>query len=241
MKGLKCTNCGAPLRITRRHVNEGTVECKYCGSSISLDGPTEDDREMLQGLAVFKEMRRFLGFDLDELNAPLTRPHNSAITLANTPGLLFRADIPPAGMTLGNAFLLFFTLFWCGFMVVWNGIGIATGAWVMVAFGLLHDAVGVFLAYLVLWQWIGRETLHAERGRFDRTKRLLFFRWTKSIQWPHVEDFVFKVSSRSGRSAQPGLYLVSGTKRIRLAANASTAELRWLRTELRRFFETIWN
>lgn len=47
-------------------------------------------------------------------------------------------------------FLLFFALFWNGFMVVWMGIALISGAWIMAAFGSIHALIGLGLAYYCL-------------------------------------------------------------------------------------------
>lgn len=47
-------------------------------------------------------------------------------------------------------FLLFFCLFWDGFMVVWFSIALTQGQWAMAAFGTLHGLVGVGITYLML-------------------------------------------------------------------------------------------
>ncbi|MBC2604700.1 hypothetical protein [Pelagicoccus albus] len=44
-------------------------------------------------------------------------------------------------------FLLLFSLFWNGFMVVWMGIALSKGEWMMAAFGSIHATVGLALIY----------------------------------------------------------------------------------------------
>jgi len=46
--------------------------------------------------------------------------------------------------------LLFFCVLWNGFMVVWFGIAIAQEQWMMAAFGSIHGAMGVGVAYMTL-------------------------------------------------------------------------------------------
>jgi hypothetical protein len=47
-------------------------------------------------------------------------------------------------------FLVFFTLFWDGFMIIWFVIAFSSGALEMALFGSLHGAVGVGLTYWLL-------------------------------------------------------------------------------------------
>ena len=201
---------------------------------------TESDRELVAGLKVIKTVQKLMGIDLEDLNAPAERPPDTKIEILNTPGVRFLARVSPAGFSAVTGFLALFTTFWCGFMVVWNLIGIFTGAWVMVGFGVLHDLVGLFLLYRVLWSLVGREQIRAEDGQFVRVKRIFCLKTTKTFAWEHVDDFTFGAKSTSNRRSSVALKMISGSKRVRLAANAQTADQRWLRTELRKFFAPIW-
>lgn len=51
-------------------------------------------------------------------------------------------------------FLVFFALFWNGFMVVWMTMALREGVWVMAAFGSIHAFVGLFLAYFCVASFI---------------------------------------------------------------------------------------
>ncbi len=59
-------------------------------------------------------------------------------------------------------FLLFFSLFWNGFMVVWMTIAFTQGEWGMAAFGSLHGAVGLGLAYLTLATFINKTDIRID-------------------------------------------------------------------------------
>ncbi len=143
-------------------------------------------------------------------------------------------------MSVQNGFMGLFTAFWCTFMVVWNVIGIATGAFAMVAFGLLHDAVGLFLFVTTMWNIFGREELFAEGETFTRTRILFGKRFARTYQQANIDDVVFKIASRQNNRIKRGLYLMVGTKKARIAANASLPELKWLRKELLEFFKPRW-
>lgn len=53
-------------------------------------------------------------------------------------------------------FLVFFALFWNGFMVVWMGMAIKNGIWVMAAFGSIHAAIGIGLAYFCVASFVNK-------------------------------------------------------------------------------------
>ncbi len=57
--------------------------------------------------------------------------------------------------------LLFFALFWNGFLIVWHGIALSTGAWSMSVFGLIHTGVGLFLIYYVAALFLNSTVIRA--------------------------------------------------------------------------------
>jgi hypothetical protein len=240
LKNIECTNCGAPLAIDRNDFDRGLATCDYCGATLQVgdkDGVSDADLE--RGLKMIGAAQQLFGIDLVDSNEPADRPHDTRIELLNYPGVELDARIPPGGTSLPAVFLTLFTVAWCGFMIVWNAIGIATSAWPMVAFGIVHDAVAVFLASLVLWKFFGREHWHARSGRFVRVKKLFCLKREKVIDWAHIEDIVLQNTRRSRNESGPALFILSGTKKIRLATNCSARERRWLHAELRKFFEAI--
>lgn len=59
--------------------------------------------------------------------------------------------------------LLFFALFWNGFLVVWVGIALSTGAWIMIVFASLHIAIGVGIGYYVLSGFLNKTSIMIRR------------------------------------------------------------------------------
>jgi hypothetical protein len=60
--------------------------------------------------------------------------------------------------------LLFFCLFWDGFMVVWFSIAIKQRIWPMAAFGSIHGLVGVGLTYFTLAGFLNTTTITVING-----------------------------------------------------------------------------
>ena len=241
MDELKCNNCGAPLKIRPRDIRRGMATCEFCNNTYSFgEQPVELDEETKKGLKMLTKFQGLLGIEDDDPDEPASKPFNSKIDLESHPGHLFRASIPSAGFSLGNGFMLMFTLFWCGFMVVWNAIGIATGEWIMLGFGLLHDAVGAVLLLGVLWSFFGKEELSAQGETFTRTKKVFGIARTKTFEMTHIDDVVFRVASNQNKTPRRGLYLLVGTKKVRIASNASYPELKWIRQQLLLFFKPRW-
>ena len=67
-------------------------------------------------------------------------------------------------------FMVFFCLFWDGFMVMWYSIAISQilngqpAAWAMAAFGLLHLAVGVGITYSTIANFVNRTEVKLSGG-----------------------------------------------------------------------------
>jgi hypothetical protein len=241
IKRRVCSTCQTTVQATPEDAARGYAVCPKCGASIEISAHPALNKNEQRALWLLSRVLRFTGRSpWDDLDRPVERPNDTKIELSSDPGQFFDAKIPPGGWAGGGAFMVVFTVFWCGFMVMWNAIGIVQRQWLMVGFGALHDAVGLLLIGLCLWRLFGRETIRAEYGRFTRTVELLGFTRERKVEWQAVERFYFGAAAKRNSRPSPGLYAAVGGRPIRLASNASTLELRWLRTELDRFFAPIW-
>ncbi|MDP8254176.1 MAG: hypothetical protein P9M14_00365 [Candidatus Alcyoniella australis] len=241
MQELSCNSCGAPLKIEPQDFQHGYATCPFCDSVYSL-GPAaqpELDADVRRGLKMLSMMDRFFEIAPPDLNEPAQRPTDTKIELRNVPGYSLQVKIPRRGLSLGAGFMGVFTAFWCGFMVIWNAIGISQGQWAMVAFGLIHDAVGAGLLISVCWKVFGREELIADHGEFQRVLHLFGFKRRRVIPVDKIKDVIFKIVSRNNNtnSVTRGLFLAFNGTRQRIASNTNRDEQRWLRTELRKFLK----
>jgi hypothetical protein len=78
-------------------------------------------------------------------------------------------------------FLVFFCVFWNGFMVVWFGTALKQGRWEMAAFGTLHALIGIGLAYFVLASFVNKTDVVISPGEV-RVK-------THPLPWPGNKSF----------------------------------------------------
>lgn len=84
-------------------------------------------------------------------------------------------------------FLVFFCVFWDGFLLVWYTVGIAAGAPILfLVFPLLHVAVGVGLTYFVLCGFVNSTTLEIAGGNLAIRHGPL--PWPGNLSRP-VQDF----------------------------------------------------
>jgi hypothetical protein len=243
MDPIKCSNCGAPLTIRPRDFRRGSTQCNYCGNTFDLGEHITMDEEVQKGLRLLSRFSSLIGGlpeSLDELHKPAERPPDTKITLDNQPGFRLLVKIPRKGLSAASGFMAVFTAFWCGFMLVWNTIAISQGEWMMFVFGLLHDAVGVGLLIGTGWAMLGREEIEVDPADFKRTKSLFGFK--RRLSWPtaEVRDATFRETSRQNGRVKRGLFLMVGSKPRRIASTATLEELRWIRTEIHKFFREYW-
>ncbi len=251
MKELKCNNCGAPLKVRPRDLRKGMAVCPFCDTVFKFDKTGPGDKKTIHinlkdlnlskgNLWLINKVKDVFGAYDDDPDAPAKRPANSKITIENQPGQRFYAKIDSAGFGFGSCFMAVFTIFWCGFMVTWNLIALWQKAYVMIAFGLIHDVVGVFLFINLTWTAFGSEVLSAYGEMFSREKKLFGFSFKKNYPLTEIDDFVFVTGRQKKFRANRKLYMMVSGKRRRIAGVAFYPDLKWLRQELLRFFKPRW-
>ncbi len=131
---LKCRNCGAALSAGDISPQLGAARCGHCRSLFAL--PTSSPASIPR-----PEVPLPAAFTMETLGDTLV--------------------ITRRWRNFSAWFLLFFALFWNGFLVVWHGIALSTGAWFMSAFGLIHTGVGLFLIYYVAALFLNSTVIRA--------------------------------------------------------------------------------
>lgn len=63
------------------------------------------------------------------------------------------------------AFMSIFLVFWFGFLLVWNGIALASGAYGMMIFSLFHVVIGVVVGVSMLRTMLNTTTITVARSR----------------------------------------------------------------------------
>ncbi len=140
---IECPKCGSPMSLKNFSQAEEMFRCSHCNSI-------------------------FLGEGSLNKNAGITfspRPEISIpkkISISQSDGFYI---ITRKWFGAKYFFFLFFATFWSIFMITWNSISITSGAYIMVLFGLLHTAVGVFVAYLALTGFVNKTDIKLGRGK----------------------------------------------------------------------------
>lgn len=146
---LECRNCGAGL--TESDVSErlAVVKCTHCGAMYALESTVPEARPATppEGAAWYDNGQRYdvpmpKGFTVDDFGGRLTIARS-----------WFSWAVIP---------MIFFAVFWNGFMIVWHTIALTSGAWFMSAFGLIHTAVGVGLTYFIIASFVNTTRVSAD-------------------------------------------------------------------------------
>ncbi|MBK1827759.1 hypothetical protein [Haloferula rosea] len=135
---LKCRNCGSQLDPADISPQLAAARCRHCNALFAI--PTAAPVAPAEAIP-----RPEVG-----LPKGFTTRHEGADLV------ITRRWFTPAVF-----FLLFFCIFWNGFMIVWHGIAITQGMWIMSAFGLIHTAVGIAVAYSVLATFLNSTVVQA--------------------------------------------------------------------------------
>ncbi|MEM1415265.1 MAG: hypothetical protein AAGH15_10205, partial [Myxococcota bacterium] len=133
-------------------------------------------------------------------------------------------------------FLALFTVFWCGFLVVWYGSALTQEdtPLMMVLFPLGHVAVGVGLAYYVLASFVNRTTVHATERSLTITKGPLPWPGNQTVDVAGLRRFYGATTSTkvNGRRLAQLSADIGGTKRKILKGIRSLDEAEWLAQRL---------
>ncbi|HPM77325.1 MAG TPA: hypothetical protein PK961_09550 [bacterium] len=239
-KEIYCRNCGEPLKIRPDDIVNDKATCGNCGEELIFS-----ENEELLGVPyqmVKTISKHFYKKDEEEEvdeNAEPVRPSFSRIELEDRPGTLI-LRLPPRGFKPGDIFLSFFVVVWCSFMIMWNVIGLVMGEWMMLVFGLFHDAIGLGLLTLLLWSWYGREEIAILGDTLTQKLTVFGIGRKKTFPLSQVDDVEIASVGRVNNLPVKGLFLMLGSKKKRIARNAAYAEIRWLRAELLKFFQPLW-
>lgn len=140
---LACKNCGSQLEPESISTELNAARCTHCNALFAIALPQQQNAESTRkGPRPKVPMPK--GFEVSELG------HEFVIKRRWYSPALF--------------FLLFFCIFWNGFMVVWHTMALTTGAWFMSLFGLIHTAVGIGIAYGTLAGFLNTTEIKMGRG-----------------------------------------------------------------------------
>ena len=178
---MKCRNCGAELTPEEISPQLAAARCRHCHTlfAIPAAGPRTIERP---NVSLPK------GFTINETMDTL--------------------DITRRWRSPTVYFLLFFAIFWNGFMVVWNWIALSQGMWPMAAFGLLHTGVGLFLIYTVVAMFINSTVVRSAPGLLAVKSGPLRWKGDKTMDPKLVEQLFCREKISHGKNGSSVSYQV---------------------------------
>lgn len=142
---MSCKSCGAPIEGKDIDWDLAMARCSHCGAVFALK------KSAVPGTMQSSVPRR---------REPVPMP--KGIEVVDTGGGL---KIDYRWFKPTYIFMIVFTVFWNGFMIVWHGVSIFSGAWTMSLFGILHTVVGIGLAYYTLAGLLNHTTVWVDMGQ----------------------------------------------------------------------------
>jgi len=185
---LCCKNCGASLKPENISTALAIARCPHCDAVFAISAPSADGR-VDSGRAA------------PRLPVPMPRRFEM-LDLGNS------LEIKRSWFTPALFFLIFFCVFWNGFMVVWHGIALSTGAWFMSCFGLIHTAVGIGLAYGTVAGFVNQTVVRVGQGLLEVRHGPLPWLGNKSFPVHAVKQLYCKEHVHHGKNGSSTNYSV---------------------------------
>jgi hypothetical protein len=215
---LCCKNCGASLKPENVSAALAIARCPHCDAVFAIALPATGDRTDAPPRLRVAMPRRFEVLDLG----------NSL-------------EIKRSWFNPALFFLVFFCVFWNGFMVVWHGIAISTGAWFMSCFGLIHTAVGIGLAYGTIAGFVNQTVIRVGQGLLEVRHGPLPWLGNKGFPVHQIKQLYCKEHVHHGKNGSSTNYSVEmmlDSGRETLVQNLPECEQAiYLEQELERFLK----
>ncbi len=127
----------------------------------------------------------------------------------------FSVERTPEGLTITRRwlspkifFLLFFCLFWNGFMAVWFTIAFTQKMYSMAAFGSIHGAVGLFLLYSVAAGFLNTTVITIARDLLSVRHGPVPWRGNKEVRRGEIRQVYSKEVVHHGKHGRSFSYEV---------------------------------
>ncbi len=183
---LRCKSCGALLKPENLVERLAMARCDHCGAVFGIEGlPSPHTGEMpRQRVAV--PMPK--GIEVNQFGGSLEITRRWF-------GFIF-------------IFLVFFCIFWDGFMIVWHAIALSNRAWFMSVFGLIHTAVGVGLTYFTIAGFVNRTVIRAGQGIIEIRHGPLPWPGNKTLASHDVKQLYCKEKVHRGKNGVHCTYTI---------------------------------
>lgn len=162
---LACPRCGAGIASASINVERLVAKCDACAAVFSFEGQVARPVAPRRRVACPRNIRiapSVADTATTELGAGLAQNYRQSAREGDSPLRLLMG-----WFRFEAIFLAFFSLFWCGFLVVWYAIAFSMShtPLMMFLFPLLHVGVGVGMAYSALAMFVNTTTIEVTKER----------------------------------------------------------------------------
>jgi len=164
------------------------------------------------------------------------KPLGSRIELKKTDSSL-KISIPPAGLRVESLRLLFFAIFWNGFLSLWTSFALKAGLFVL--FSIPFWIIGIGIAYAGLSIVFGKVWLVISDRTFSINWDVLGIKRHVQGQTQDLRQIELKSSYEVNNQPVMELYLNHGIYAHKFGSGLSRPEKEWLLQEINDFLE-IW-
>lgn len=188
LKEISCLKCGASLSRSDIDTRLNVVKCSHCNSLFSLENYSSDSE--VEKSKVHERQ-------------PVPMPAKLKLLYKGTSFVIQRK-----WFSAKYIFLLFFTVFWNAFMVGWHAISLSQGMMIMSVAGLLHTAVGVFIAYITIAGFLNKTDIIIKRGQLVVKHYPLPWPGSKNISTNEIEQLYCKENISRSKNGTTRTYEV---------------------------------
>lgn len=186
---LTCEACDAPLEADDIDVKRGIARCRYCNAVMRLDelAARNEAHEKDENFTERGPVPLPAGIQVDDWGGALR---------------IVRRWFTPLAF-----FLLFFCIFWDGFLVVWYSLAFGMNApLIFKVFPILHVAVGIGLTYFTLALFFNRTVLTVENGLLSVQHGPLPWPGNKTIETSDIDQLYCREKIRHGKNGPQVTY-----------------------------------
>lgn len=186
---VHCSECGAPIPASDINLDRMIAKCTSCDAVFSIEAAIEARKSQPKKVPL-PEGVRVLRDGVDDF-------HSGGYRDDASPQVSGTLTIERRWYAAHLWFLLFFCVFWDGFLVVWYGVVFASGTFGMAAFfPLLHVAVGVGLTYWVIAGFMNTTTIRVDASTLSITHAPLPWRGARRLESTEVAQLFVKEGMR---------------------------------------------
>ncbi|MCC5896854.1 MAG: serine/threonine protein kinase [Phormidium sp. BM_Day4_Bin.17] len=171
-------------------------------------------------------------------NLPQVRrkPSGSRIQLSRSQRHL-SIYVPPGGLRCETLFLGVFALVWNGFMVMWTGVTLLSGAFIFFLFSIPFCIAGASMIGMFFNNLLGKVVFEVKGDHFTFSREILGLQQTHTGATRDLYDVDLRVAYTRNNIAVKAVTLMEGVRTHKFGMMLSDPEKDWLVAEIKAFIE----